>query len=555
MGAESVIRTRFAPSPSGDLHVGGARTALYCWAYAQQHGGKFILRIEDTDQKRSSDAASVGFLGSLKWLGIDWDEGPQHEGCGGGKAGPYYASQRLSIYHEWIGRLIESGKAYRAFETEDELAAARDHASKEKRNYRYDRAALQLDAGTVQSYLDEGRPHVVRFRLPDDLEQVIVRDEVLGTITTSIDELDDFVILKKDGFPTYHFAVVVDDELMGVTHVIRGQEHLNNTTRHVLLQQAMDFRRPVYAHVSVIQNPDGSKMSKRDKDKALRSAVKQRCIDSHPAINADRWQWWTSNKSHQLEPSELANLAEALNVKLPEINVDDFRRAGYLPDVVVNYLALLGWSPGEDREKFDRTWFCDHFSLSRLIKSPAKFDRAKLLAFNHDAIQEMTSEEFATQLRFHAERYHVAFLDHFEDDQFRTFADINHARSKTLDDPFRDGEFFLVDSSELAYEMSKPVRKALINGEPNGIDRLRIARTVFGEMNPWSVANIENTLQSLADAHAEGNLGKFAQPLRVAVTGGPVSPPIAETLFLLGREQTITRIEHCVHSCGRTVTS
>jgi len=250
-----IIRTRFAPSPSGHLHVGGARTALFCWAYAKKRGGRFILRIEDTDVKRSSDAASMAFLEDLAWLGIIWDEGPKLEHIGGGEYGPYFQSQRLETYNKSIHKLISEGHAYRAFETPPELDAARERARLEKRPYRYDRAALKLSHDQVQQYLGDGKPHVVRFKIPDGLERVTFRDEVRGEVTVERTELDDFVIRKADGYPMYNFAVVIDDELMGVTHVIRAQEHLSNTTRHVMLQDALGFRRPVYAHISLINNP------------------------------------------------------------------------------------------------------------------------------------------------------------------------------------------------------------------------------------------------------------------------------------------------------------
>ncbi len=308
------VRTRFAPSPSGHLHVGGARTALLCWAYARGHDGRFVLRIEDTDRKRSSDAATEAFFEDLAWLGIDWDEGPRHDGCGGGETGPYHQSQRLEHYRTNIQRLLDEGRAYRAFETPQELSAARTAAG---RGYRYDRAALGLDAATVEQYLAENRPYVVRFRLPDD-GAIAFRDVVRGDVEVAATELDDFVIQKADGYPTYHFAVVVDDELMGVTHVIRGQEHLYNTARHVLLQDALGFRRPVYAHLSLIFNTDGSKMSKRDKDRALRRAVGEKKIERPPAgIAQERWQWWRSSKAHQLEPDDAARLAEELGITVP----------------------------------------------------------------------------------------------------------------------------------------------------------------------------------------------------------------------------------------------
>ena len=209
------VRTRFAPSPTGHLHVGGARSALFCWAFARRHGGRFLLRIEDTDQKRSSAEAGLGFLADLEWLGIDWDEGPEHDGHGGGDSGPYFQSKRLPIYEEYFQKLIESGAAYPAFETTEELAEARREARARKEAYRYDRASLSLSPETVKQYLEEGRPHVLRFKVPDDRE-LVVHDLVLGDVRLAPGELEDFVIRKADGFPTYHFAVVVDDALMEV---------------------------------------------------------------------------------------------------------------------------------------------------------------------------------------------------------------------------------------------------------------------------------------------------------------------------------------------------
>ncbi|MCH8166279.1 MAG: glutamate--tRNA ligase, partial [Planctomycetes bacterium] len=456
----SIVRTRFAPSPSGHLHVGGARTALFCWAYAKAHGGSFILRIEDTDQKRSSDAATRALMEDLAWLGIRWNEGPAHDGCGGGENGPYLASQRLDLYHRYIDILLEQGKAYRAFEGREQLEAARATARAEKRVYRYDRAALKLEQATIQHYLDEGRPHVVRFKVPDE-QPVIVHDKVYGEVTVRPQEIDDFVILKGDGYPTYHFAVVVDDELMGVTHVIRGQEHLYNTAKHVLLQDALGFRRPVYAHLSLIFNPDGSKMSKRDKDKALRNAVRDRRLERSPAMphasneavmSEEHWQSWLSNKDHPLELESAERLALALDVDLPEIDVKDFRRAGYLPEVMVNYLALLGWSPGGDIEKFDQQFLIEHFDLDRVIKSPARFDRDKLLAFNLDALQAMSTEQFTDRLRQHGESYHPEYGRELSDDQFAMFAAANHQRSKMLDDPFRSGRFCIMNDDQIVHE-------------------------------------------------------------------------------------------------------
>ncbi|HIB00580.1 MAG TPA: glutamate--tRNA ligase, partial [Phycisphaerales bacterium] len=259
------VKTRFAPSPTGHLHVGGARTAIYCWAFAKANGGKFLLRIEDTDQKRSSEQATTGFFNDLSWLKILWDEGPTIENTGGGNEGPYYQSKRLDLYKEQLDTLFELELAYYAFETPDELQAERKKARAEKRAYRYNRKSLELSKETVNQFLAEGKPHVVRFKVPEG-GPLTVTDCVVGDVTVERTEVDDFVIFKGDGFPTYHFAVIVDDALMHVTHVLRGQEHLNNTFKHILLQEALGFERPTYAHISLIFNPDGSKMSKRDKD-------------------------------------------------------------------------------------------------------------------------------------------------------------------------------------------------------------------------------------------------------------------------------------------------
>ena len=541
-------RTRFAPSPSGHLHVGGARSALFCWAFAKGHNGQFLLRIEDTDQKRSSDAASTGFLEDLAWLGLDWDEGPQWHGRGGGDTGPYYQSQRLDIYEPFMQQLLDSGAAYRAFETTEELGAARKLARAEKRAYRYDRAALELDPDTVERFVAEGRPHVVRFKVPDD-EPIVVQDAVLGEVRLEPGELEDFVIRKADGYPTYHFAVVVDDALMGVTHVIRGQEHLANASKHALLIDAIGFDRPVWAHVSLIFNPDGSKMSKRDKDKMLRAEVKSRGLDSPPegcGISQEQWANWLADKKSQLETSAAASLAGVLSITLPEINVDDFRRAGYLPEVLVNYLSLLGWSPGGDREQFDRSFLVEQFGLDRIVKSPAKFDRSKLLAFNLDAIQAMDDDQFVVRLQAFCQDFEPEFLEAMSTHQFKLFALSNKERSKTLRDPMDSGWFFVQSDEQIEWPMTKAIRKALCKGEPNGFGRLAAIRDLLAAAEPWDPAHLEEILSTWAETNCEGNLGKIAQPIRVAVSGGPVSPPIFDTLEILGKKAVISRIDRCL---------
>jgi len=556
VGARNVMKTRFAPSPSGHLHVGGARTALFNFAFARRHGGRFVLRIEDTDRKRSSDSASLGFLRDLAWLGIAWDEGPELAdavqtpdgavSCGGGDAGPYFQSERIGIYDAYFARLLAQGKAYYAFDTPEELDAKRKAAMAEKRAYRYDRAALQLSPEDVKERLDAGTPAVLRLRVPD--ESVTIQDEVLGESTFPAGEIDDFVIRKADGFPTYHFAVVVDDELMGVTHVLRAQEHHGNTAKHMLIQSALGFRHPVYGHLPLICNPDGSKMSKRDKDRLLRTTVRDRGLTTPPdgTIDQPTFDAWLGDSSRQLDSGDTIRMAEALGVDLPEIDVDDFRRSGYLPQVVVNFLSLNGWSPGDDLEKFDLRFLCEHFDLTRVQKTPARFDRVKLLSFNADALRAMDPDAFVDALAAHGRSEHAEFMERLAPEQFRTLALASQERSRTLDEPFRGNRWIIMGDDEIDYVESKLVRKALAGGPPSGIDHLRALRAVFAEIAAWNVEELERSITTYVDANAPGQMGKVAQPIRVALTGGTVSPPIFDTLSIVGKDSTLRRIDRCL---------
>jgi|TARA_B100000959_G_scaffold159445_1_gene167079 glutamyl-tRNA synthetase len=545
------VCTRFAPSPTGHLHVGGARTAIFCWAFARANGGNYLLRIEDTDQKRSSDQATAGFFEDLKWLNIGWDEGPEFEGSGGGEHGPYYQSQRLDIYNEYVQKLLDADLAYYAFETPDELDLERKLARKEKRAYRYNRASLELSPETIQQYLDEGRAKVIRFKVPEG-GPIVVQDAVVGEVQVERNEVDDFVIFKTDGFPTYHFAVVVDDALMGVTNIIRGQEHLNNTFKHVLLQDAFGFDRPTFSHISLIFNPDGSKMSKRDKDKALRTFVREKNIDTPPndCISKEAWDAWLTSKDVQLEINDANALADALGVELPEINVEDFQRAGYLPEVLLNYLCLLGWSPGNDIEQFDADFLVKNFSLDRIVKSPAKFDRAKLLAFNLDALQQLSKDEFEKRLLVWCNKYAPEFVG--LGDKFSLFASTNHDRSKTFQDTIVTSKFLIDDDDAITWEESKPVKKALLKGEVTGLSRMPAIIKELSSLETWNAESIDACLHALADSLAGGALGKVAQPVRVAVAGGPISPPIGDTLVLLGKESSIKRLTRCLEHFSAT---
>ena len=544
--ATNPVVTRFAPSPSGHLHVGGARTALFCWAFAKGRGGKFVLRIEDTDQKRSSDLASIGFVRDLLWLGIDFDEGPEFEGHGGGEHGPYFQAQRLDIYQRYFDALLASGKAYYAFETAEELAVQRDAAKALNKPFRYTgEAARALSPEQVAENLKQGKPAVIRFHTPQI--PITICDEILGEATIPTGETDDFVIRKADGFPTYHFAVVVDDELMGVTHVLRAQEHFNNSAKHIVLQDALGFRRPTYGHLPLIFNPDGSKMSKRDKDKVLRKAVAERGLTAPPpgTVDPTLFAAWLKDKNIQLDIAAAGALAAALGVTLPEINIDDFRRSGYLPEVICNFLSLNGWSPGGDLEKFDREFLKKNFELGRVVKTPAKFDRTKLLSFNLDALQAMSREEFTARVIAHGQMFHPQFMARVSDSQLKSLCDASQERSKTIDDLFRSNGFITVADDALEWD-AKAVKKILHGSSPSGLDHLKALREVLESTIDWTVLGLETAIHPYAQTAAAGNFGAIAQPLRVALSGTTISPPIYDTLSMLGKASSLRRIDRCI---------
>lgn len=587
------IVTRFAPSPTGHLHIGGARTALFCWAFARKQGGRFMIRIEDTDQARSSDESARGILEDLAWLGIEWDDGPAlkvvapRQRTIGGESrpvGPYFQAQRLHLYNAYLEDLVKRGKAYPAFETAEELEAKRKAAVAAKQTYRYDRASFHSIA-TPEARLARMReadakkePYVIRFFAPH--EEVVVRDQVLGEVRYAAGEMDDFVIRKADGFPTYHFAVVIDDELMGVTHVLRAQEHLNNTPRHVAMQKqlvrldnAQPFRTPVYGHLPLINNMDGSKMSKRDKAKAARKAAKDAMAKAQQAASpAGSFQpaAWTSSlaAAAKLDSKALSDfiaaendsldIAEALahhfKIALPEIEVWDFRENGYFPEVIVNFLSLLGWNPGmktpdgKDLEKFDMAFIAQHFSIDRIGKSGAKFDRAKLLAFNADAIAAMNDEEFTRRWIEWCRVYEPTIPQRLGEERMLRAARAVKPRCKTLRDAVRPIAFLLTGDEELAFDPAA-VDKALRGEGGAGAALLREARRVLAGLPAFQPADIEAAINALAERKGV-KIGPVAQAIRVALTGTTVSPGLGDTISLLGRESALRRIDRCLAVVG-----
>lgn len=499
----SQVVTRFAPSPTGALHVGGARTALFAWAFARGHGGRFLLRLEDTDRARSSAKSTLGLLKDLEWLGIDWDEGPRAdaddpyaaEGQAGAN-GPYFQSQRLPLYREHVDRLLASGRAYE----------------------------------------DDG---AVRFRMGED---VSFEDAVYGRVDVQGSELEDFVILKSDGFPTYHLAVVVDDALMEVTHVLRGQEHLTNTPKHVALQDALGFARPVYAHMPSILNRDGSKMSKRDKAKVARKAAQDAGLTSVEGVDDPAFAAFLAKESDDVAVAQ--RIASALDLELPEIEVADFLRSGYLSETLCNYLSLLGWSPGDDAERFDRAFLVEHFDLERIGRSNAKFDRDKLFRFDADDLAAMPAEAFRDRWRAHCELFEPAYVERLDDDAFTRLAAAYQPRSRTLQEPCRLARFFLLDDDDIVYD-AKAVKKWLAKNDGQGFGVLRALRDRLAGLDDFSPEAIEASLASYAEAEGLG-MGKVAQPLRVAVSGAAVSPGIGDTLALLGQDAVLARVDRCL---------
>ena len=566
--SEAQVVTRFAPSPTGHLHVGGARTALFNWALARSLGGRFLLRIEDTDQARSSEEATRGILEDLAWLGIEWDEGPtltlpDGRSLGGDPrgVGPFFQSERRAGYDAAVQALLDRDLAYPAFETGDELDALRREAREQKRNFRYRRPA-DFDREAALARAAGGEEHVVRFRMPE--RALRFADQILGEVHFEEEQLDDFVVRKRDGFPTYHLAVVVDDEAMGVSHVLRGQEHLNNTPRHRALQEALGYREPVYAHLPVIFNADGSKMSKRDKDKAARSAVKEGLASDEArlraqvgdAVDPGSLERWLGDKKSQLPDSQLGALQEALALDLPGIEVEDFRRGGYLPEVLVNFLALLGWSPGEkeddgrDKERFEPAYLAERFHLERVGRGNARFDRKKLLAFNQETLAALDDAHFLSLWDAWCTRYAPKAGGRLGA-RAELFAAAIKPRSGTLadpTDPAGPGAFVFAANEAFPFD-EKAVAKFLRKGEPNGLEQLAAFRETVAGLDPFAPDTIEAAASAFAEARGIG-MGKIAQPLRVAVTGSSASPGLGETLALVGREAVLARIDRCLRECA-----
>ena len=479
-----MVRVRFAPSPTGYLHVGGARTALFNWLYARRHGGTFVLRIEDTDTERSSWDMVAGIVDGLRWLGLDWDEGPDV----GGPHAPYFQSQRLDTYRAMVDRLVAGGHAYSCYCPPEVLQGKRQAAEAAGGGWAYDRTCCGLSAEDVARHEAAGTPRAVRFKVPAG--QTSFDDLVHGPITFDNANIEDFVILRSDRQPTYHLSVVADDIDMEITHVVRGDDHISNTPKQVLLYEAFGKPVPSFAHVPLIMGPDKKRLSKR-----------------HGATS-----------------------------------VMEYPRLGYVPEAMVNFLALLGWSPGSDEEVFSRDELIEKFTLEGISGGNAVFNPEKLDWFNQQHIARISAADFASRvepLLRDAGLWNDALAGERRD-WFERVLTLLKPRVKRLDQIVEDVRPFLEerpqrDEAAAAKHLAKAeLRPALI-----------ALTAAFGSIDPFAPAELEQALRSTAEAHGV-RAAALIHATRVAVTGRAVSPGLFEVIELLGRGRTIDRLQDAI---------
>jgi glutamyl-tRNA synthetase len=469
------VRVRFAPSPTGYLHVGGARTALFNWLLARQSGGTFVLRIEDTDRERSSTEMTQAILDGMTWLGLDWDEGPAHQADG-------FARHRADAL-----RLVHSGHAYRCFCPAEHLQAERDVAAAQGAAYRYDRRCAEIPPEASEKRA-ASEPFTIRFRVPAG--ETEWADSVHGITRWPNAEIDDFIILRTDGTPIYNLAVVSDDVEMRITQVIRGDDHIANTPRQILLYQALDQPVPVFAHLPMILGPDGKRLSKR-----------------HGATA-----------------------------------VGEYAAQGILPEALVNFLALLGWSPGEDLEIMETAELVQRFSLERVNKKSAVFDPAKLEWMNHQHLMRTPTERLVEQV---IARLDAAGPSDVSDARLDALVDLAKPRARTLDELAEKTLGYL--AREIAYEPGA-VKKHWSDPQET-LGRLAAVHTALADLESWEVPTIDRALRESAEKLGVG-FGKVAQPLRLALAGSAASPGIDEFVAALGRTIVLRRVDQAMEWLG-----
>jgi len=506
-----MVRTRFAPSPTGYLHIGGVRTALFNWLYARRHGGQFILRIDDTDHQRNVAEALAPILSGFEWLGIDWDEGPEpgRPGESRGPKAPYYQSQRDDRYAAAVEQLLAAGAAYRDYATTEELAAEREAAESED---------------DIRRFESEGRQAVVRLKMPAE-GHCEFNDLILGPQRVAWTSEQDHVVQRADGSCLYHLATVVDDHDFDITHVIRAQEHLSNTPRQLFIHQALGWRPPEHAHIPVVAEPGSkAKLSKRKLDKYLK------------------------NREFKKVYEQGRSIAERLNLETDPatfnpVVVDFYREVGYLPGAVVNYLLLLGWSYDDSREDFTREEMIESFSLERVVKSPASFDPAKLAAFQERHMNRLPLKQKAAKVLPFLQRAGLVAdpppcdvgpklqaICQAAGDRIKVAGDILDYAFLFLDDAD-----FRPDADEKAYQkrLAKP---------PEAKDLLAELRERLAAVDPFQAESLEREIKQFVE-YREIKIGQIIHALRLAVTGQAVGFGMFETLEILGRDRCLARIE------------
>jgi len=511
-----MVRTRFAPSPTGYLHIGGVRTALFCWLFSRHHGGQFILRIDDTDQQRNVEQALEPILRGLRWLGLEWDEGPNV----GGPHAPYYQSQRVDKYQAAVDTLLARGLAYRDYATTEEIQTERQAAEKEKRSFTYSRRWMAETDADRARFEAEGRKAVVRLKMPR--EGVLALDDLVrGRVEFEWAREQDHVIQRADGSCLYHLASVVDDHDFRITHVIRAEEHLSNTPRQVFIARGLGYELPQYAHLPFVAEPGSrTKLSKRKLDKYLK--------------NRD----FAALVEHGRKIAEAIHLDANPETFNPVIT-DFYEQVGYLPEAILNYLALLGWSLDDRSEDFSREELIAHFSLDRVNKAPASFDPKKLMAFQERHMQRVPLEQKVERVLPYLQRAGLVTPPPSDAVRQRVARVVQAAgdRIKVAGDIVNFPEFFVADEAIVYQEAD--LEKAIRQNE--GTSRLARFRDRLAASEAFDAASLEKLMQEFLAA--EGiKPTQIVHAVRVAVTGKSVGMGLFDSLAILGKESCLARI-------------
>ncbi|MEW4487524.1 glutamate--tRNA ligase [Thalassoglobus sp. JC818] len=518
----STVRTRFAPSPTGYMHIGGMRTALFNWLWARHTGGKFILRIDDTDQARNVDDALSPILEAFKWLGLDWDEGPEI----GGEYGPYFQSERSEFYIAAVEKLLASGHAYHDFDPPELVQQDRETAEQEKRQFLNVRRSLELSDGEKQQYLEEGRPSVIRL-LVDRSQKVSVDDHIRGHVEWDCGLIPDPVIMRGDQTPLYNFATVVDDAAMEITHVIRAEEHLTNTAVQVLIYQALGYDVPEFAHIPFVAAPGTKeKLSKRDKklEKYKKNPQFKKLFDIADAV--------------------FPKLNLGSSVTLNPVMVAYYREAGFLPEAIINGLSRLGWSLDDKTENMSREFVIENFSLDRIVKASAGLDPDKLLSYQEYWMEQLSTDEkydmclpFLQRAGFVGEE-----ISSEQRAQICRLIEASGDRLKLASDILAFDEFLVADE-DLTYD-EKAFAKRLVKPE-RAVEILRDYRSVLADSKDFTAVALESEFKSWMEANNLG-FGDIIHSLRVATTGKASGLGMFEALELLGRESSLARIDRAI---------